>query len=251
LAALLAAFSGAARGPDPGNLIVLLGGGISICCGLLDALRYRHAADINLMQTGLLILDLCGHAGHHAAHARNGARAGGGLSARRPYLERNRELRQLDNIRTSFLADISHEMRTPLTVMSSYAGLTKMQIMGGKVSGDTLENLDIIQHEAVRLGTMTEQIKLSSVKREQQIQETDCDINQMLVEVSRFCAPICVKNENRIELESSALSLCASALSRTPYFRFFITSSPTPTATAAAPPSPSRTPPPADLPRCA
>jgi signal transduction histidine kinase len=72
----------------------------------------------------------------------------------------------------SFLADISHEMRTPLTVMSSYAGLTKMQIKGGRVDTDTLENLDIIQHEAVRLGTMTEQIKLSSVKREQRHQET-------------------------------------------------------------------------------
>lgn len=82
-----------------------------------------------------------------------------------------------------------------------------MQIKGGKVDTGTLENLDIIQHEAVRLGAMTEQIKLSSVKREQQLQETDCDLNQMLVEVSRFCAPICVKNNNHIEL-----ALCPQAV---------------------------------------
>jgi signal transduction histidine kinase len=94
-------------------------------------------------------------------------------------------------------------MRTPLTVMSSYAGLTKMQIKGGRVDTDTLENLDIIQHEAVRLGTMTEQIKLSSVKREQRHQETLCDLNGMLDEVGRFCAPICAKNGNRIELRPS------------------------------------------------
>jgi signal transduction histidine kinase len=184
----------------PGSMIVLLGGGISICCGLLDALRYRHAADINLMQTGLLILIYVVMLGIMLRMRETELALAEASAREETILERNRELRQLDNIRTSFLADISHEMRTPLTVMSSYAGLTKMQIMGGKVSGDTLENLDIIQHEAVRLGTMTEQIKLSSVKREQQIQETYCDINQMLMEVSRFCAPICVKNENRIEL---------------------------------------------------
>lgn len=184
----------------PGNLIVLLGGGISICLSLLDVFRYRRAADINLMQTGLLILIYVVMLGIMLRMRETELALAEASKREETILERNRELRQLDNIRTSFLADISHEMRTPLTVMSSYAGLTKMQIMGGKVSGDTLENLDIIQHEAVRLGTMTEQIKLSSVKREQQIQETDCDINRMLVEVSRFCAPICVKNENRIEL---------------------------------------------------
>ena len=187
----------------PGNLIILLGGCVSICLGLLDALRYRHAADINLMQTGLLILIYVVMLGIMLRIRETELALAEASKREEAILERNRELRQLDNIRTGFLADISHEMRTPLTVMSSYAGLTKMQIKGGKVDADTLDNLDIIQHEAVRLGSMTEQIKLSSIKREQQMQETDCDLNQMLVEVSRFCGPICVKNENRIELSLS------------------------------------------------
>jgi len=185
---------------NPGNLIILLGGGVSICFGLMDVLRYRRAADINLMQTGLLILIYAVMLGI-MLRMRETERALMEASEREEViLERNRELRQLDNIRTGFLADISHEMRTPLTVMSSYAGLTKMQIKSGKVDAETLDNLDIIQHEAVRLGAMTEQIKLSSVRREQQTLETNCDLNEMLTQVSRFCAPICVKNENRIEL---------------------------------------------------
>jgi signal transduction histidine kinase len=185
----------------PGNLLVLLGGGVSIGCGLLDALRYRHAADINLMQTGLLVLIYVVMLGIMLRMHDTELALAEASRREEAILERNRELRQLDNIRTGFLADISHEMRTPLTVMSSYAGLTKMQIKGGRVDADTLDNLDIIQHEAVRLGAMTEQIKLSCVRREQQALETDCDLNEMLAQVSRFCAPICLKNENRIELK--------------------------------------------------
>jgi len=187
----------------PGNMIVLLGGGISIGLGLLDVLRYRRAADINLMQTGLLILVYVVMLGVMLRMRETELALAEASKREEVILERNRELRQLDNIRTGFLADISHEMRTPLTVMSSYAGLTKMQIKGGKVDTGTLENLDIIQHEAVRLGAMTEQIKISSVRREQQHQETLCDMNRMLEDVSRFCAPICAKNDNRIELKLS------------------------------------------------
>ena len=190
-----------------GNMIVLLGGAISICLGLLDVLRYRHAADINLMQTGLLILVYVVMLGIMLRMRETELALAEASKREEAILERNHELRQLDNIRTSFLADISHEMRTPLTVMSSYAGLTKMQIKGGKVDTGTLENLDIIQHEAVRLGTMTEQIKLSSVRQEQQHQETLCDLNRMLEEVSRFCAPICAKNNNRIGLKLSPASI--------------------------------------------
>jgi len=202
-ALLIGVFRRRSAARTPGNMIVLLGGGISICFGLLDVLRYRHVADINLMQTGLLVLIYVVMLGIMLRMRETELALAEASKREETILERNRELRQLDNIRTGFLADISHEMRTPLTVMSSYAGLTKMQIKGSKVDAGTLDNLDIIQHEAVRLGSMTEQIKLSSVKREQQKQETDCDLNQMLVEVSRFCDPICVKNGNHIELALS------------------------------------------------
>jgi signal transduction histidine kinase len=214
-ALLIGVFRRSSAVRTPGSMIVLLGGGISICFGLLDALRYRHAADINLMQTGLLILIYVVMLGIMLRMRETELALADASAREETILERNRELRQLDNIRTGFLADISHEMRTPLTVMSSYAGLTKMQIKGGKVDDETLDNLDIIQHEAVRLGTMTEQIKLSSVKREQETQETNCDLNQMLVEVSRFCAPICVKNENRIELALCPHPVCVCVIEDT------------------------------------
>lgn len=191
----------------PGNLLVLLGGGVSIGCGLLDALRYHHAADINLMQTGLLALIYTVMLGL-MLRMRETRRALAESSRREEtILAHNRELRQLDAIRTGFLADVSHEMRTPLTVMSSYAGLTKMQIQSGRVDDQTLENLDVIQHEAVRLGAMTEQLKLSSVRREQAQRETICDLGAMLRSVARFCTPICERNENRIELKLASAPL--------------------------------------------
>ena len=91
-------------------------------------------------------------------------------------------------------------MKTPLTVISSYAGLTKMQIENNQTGSDTLENLDIVQHEAVRLGTLTEQIKASAARKEITMQQSLLDTKDILMKAARFCDPICEKNGNRIEI---------------------------------------------------
>jgi len=40
--------------------------------------------------------------------------------------EKNRLLDQMSRLKSDFLANISHEMRTPLTIMAGYADLTSM-----------------------------------------------------------------------------------------------------------------------------
>lgn len=195
-----------------GNCLTLAGGIICLLYILIDTFRYRHGGDINLMQTGLLTLIYTVMLGMmlriremHYALTESSNRED-------VILQKNRELLELGRLRAGFMADVSHEMRTPLTVISSYAGLTKLQIENGKIGPDTTENLDLIQHEAVRLGTMTEQIKSSYAKRELNMQNDLYEVNTMLESAARFCRPICEKRGNLIQVDryEADLMLCVS-----------------------------------------
>ena len=56
------------------------------------------------------------------------------------------------------------------------------------------------REEAVRLGFLTEQIKASAARREMTMKDTLLDAGEILARAARFCAPICEKNANRIEV---------------------------------------------------
>ena len=47
----------------------------------------------------------------------------------------NETLEKLDRLKTDFMHNIAHEMKTPLTVMSGYAQLTEKQIEKNVVNG--------------------------------------------------------------------------------------------------------------------
>ena len=183
-----------------GKLLTVAGGMAAICLSLADMLRYRHGADINLLQTGMLIFIYVVMLGMALEQQKTELELAEASSREKEILHRNSALIEQAKMRTGFMADISHELRTPLTVISSYAGLTKMQIESGAVDIGTIENLDIIQHEAVRLGNLTEQIKSTSAERERREEETVCDLRSLMSEAKRFCAPICEKNGNTIRL---------------------------------------------------
>lgn len=123
------------------------------------------------------------------------------LSAKRSEVETqeiNKLLTHLNSVKSNFLADISHEMRTPLTVMSSYAGLSQMELKRGLTNQDTETHLEIIQREAVRLGRLVEQIKEISFERGHQQGLFETTLKPLLERAANFCAPICQKNGNSI-----------------------------------------------------
>jgi len=124
--------------------------------------------------------------------------------------ETNLFLDRMSRLKSDFLANISHEMRTPLTVMSSYAGLTSMEIRRGAVNERTLDNLDVIKREAIRLADLVEQIKEVAREREHRIMQTDTKASDILYRTAEFCGPICLKNNNeiRVSAEPDDISLC-------------------------------------------
>lgn len=83
-----------------------------------------------------------------------------------------RELSKMDQMRVSIVANVSHDLKTPLTVIKSYSEMIK------DISGDDKEmrnkHLDIIISEADRLTEMVNSI-LDVSKLEMQMEELDLE----------------------------------------------------------------------------
>ena len=173
---------------------------ILLATTLVDAVLYRRTKDYNLSQIGMMafiFITATALAMESLDMRRERDEAGAREEALR---ESNRTLSNLYKMRSDFLSDISHEMRTPLTVMSSYAGLTKMQIEKNAVNENTAMNLNAIQQEAVRLARLVEQIKSEAVDRERKLTPAAQDIGETLRDAAEFCRLICEKNRNTIRI---------------------------------------------------
>lgn len=119
--------------------------------------------------------------------------------------ETNLLLDRMSRLKSNFLANISHEMRTPLTVMSSYAGLTSLEIRRGAVNEKTLDNLAVIKREAVRLANLVEQLKEISLEKDRELTLADIKAVSLLRQVVNFCGPICEKNKNRLTVSADCV----------------------------------------------
>ncbi len=119
----------------------------------------------------------------------------------------NQLLDRLNRVRDEFLQNLSHELKTPLTVMSNCAGLTALQIRQNAQDEETLENMNIIKQEAARLGRMVEQIKDISMDKNRHFSMKETKIQEIFQNTIDFCEPICRKNKNGLGLEVEGTSV--------------------------------------------
>lgn len=115
--------------------------------------------------------------------------------------ETNQMLERLNRAKTDFLGNISHEMKTPLAVISNCAGTTLMQLDQNSFDENTRRNLDDIQQEAMRLGRLVEQLMAVAVEKERQLTLTDTHAGALLSRAAAFCEPICRGHQNKITVE--------------------------------------------------
>ena len=129
------------------------------------------------------------------------------------YIQENALLDQQNRMKTQFLADMSHEMKTPLSVMSGYAQLTRWQLKADSTDEETLENLTAISREAKRLGQLVEQLLHVSVETERSTQSGRVEPETLLQQTVALCAPLAQKQGNAIvtEVEADLPSLYADA----------------------------------------
>ena len=79
--------------------------------------------------------------------------------ARRELSEQNEELRELDDLKTRFLATVSHELRSPLTSIVSYAELIRDE---EELSPTAARFLDVISRNAERITKLVGDLLLLS-----------------------------------------------------------------------------------------
>jgi signal transduction histidine kinase len=112
----------------------------------------------------------------------------------------NATLSRLNRLKSNFLADISHEMKTPLTVMDVYAQLTKRHIKAEKISSGTIENLTTISEEAKRLALLVEQLLDIAAEKDNSHIRVKVSVQDIFSQVVALCGPIVAANKNKLDV---------------------------------------------------
>lgn len=120
------------------------------------------------------------------------------LQSERELEESNQLLERLDMLKNDFLQNISHEMRTPLMVMSGYAQLADWQIGAGSADGETQENLRVVSKEARRLAELAS--GLLDVSADVAWERSPVSAAALFEHAAVTCRSILAKNGNKLEI---------------------------------------------------
>ncbi|MDL2234678.1 sensor histidine kinase [Christensenellaceae bacterium OttesenSCG-928-L17] len=185
------------------HLLILFGGAAYIASSLVDVVLHSTGGrydNVNFLKVGALVFVFA----NTLALALNFQRVELALSAaqksQRELDEANRLLTRLNNMKTDFLANISHEMKTPLTIMGGYAQLADWHLGAGTADADTRENLRTIAQEAERLGQMVDRLLHMSAMKGGALERAPIPAMEILQRAAAVSEPILQKNGNRITL---------------------------------------------------
>lgn len=190
------------------HILIFIGALTFILLSVLDIRIHREsgfAFTLGLSQVGMVILIFTNMIALALLFSRNEAELDKARKHELEMKETNELLDRMSRLKSDFLANISHEMRTPLTIMASYAGLTSMQLKRNAMDDKTLDNLEIVKREAIRLADLVEQLK--EVAGEKERQDTICEVDavSLLQRAADFCDPICQKNKNKIKVSQKVM----------------------------------------------
>lgn len=113
----------------------------------------------------------------------------------------NAALGRVNRLRTNMMATISHEMRTPLTVMSVYAQLAVETLRGQNVDEQTAADLAMISEEAKRLADMASGVMTLTKEQENSETRGPIDLVAVIRQTARLCSPMLAKNKNTLTLD--------------------------------------------------
>lgn len=113
-------------------------------------------------------------------------------------------LEKLNQMKTEFLGNVSHELKTPLTVMSGYAQTTRQMAEHNalKDGGEVVRRMKIISSEAERLALMVGQI-LDVTRMEEghmSVNREACWIEEIICSAIDTHYPVLNENGNRLEI---------------------------------------------------
>ena len=113
-------------------------------------------------------------------------------------------LENLNRMKTEFLGNVSHELKTPLTVISGYAqNMSQLAEKPGRLDGKKVSHImKLISSEAKRLSLMVGQI-LDATRMEEgrmAMEKRPCYIDEIIHSAIETHYPMLNKNANRLEI---------------------------------------------------
>lgn len=105
-------------------------------------------------------------------------------------------------MKTTFLSDVSHELKTPLAAMSGYAQNAEIDVANGAGSEEIREKLQRISSEANRMALMVTQI-LDATRIEEGrmvLEKAPCDLDSIVRETAETYFAVLNKNNNRLAI---------------------------------------------------
>lgn len=110
-------------------------------------------------------------------------------------------LKEMSQLKSGFYTEMSHEMKTPLTVISINAQFAAQNIQNGVIDNETITDLNAISSEARRLAQM-----VTSLVRIGRLQGgvgelNTIDINSLLNETARIYQSLFARRNNTLEVQ--------------------------------------------------
>jgi len=98
----------------------------------------------------------------------------------------NAALERTNQLRAEMITTISHEVRTPLAVLASYASLIALEIQEKNTDSQTAADLDKIAHEAVRVANLINSMKNLPISKDKAARRTAFNIGKMAEETANL-----------------------------------------------------------------
>lgn len=111
-------------------------------------------------------------------------------------INENAALDRVNSLRGAMMSTITHEMRTPLTVMSLYAQLVLEKLQDQGIDEQTEADLSTISYESKRLADMTTEILNLTKEQEEAKTYTLVNLEKIIIQISHLYKPIIEKNKN-------------------------------------------------------
>lgn len=115
-------------------------------------------------------------------------------------INENAALDRVNNLRGAMMSTITHEMRTPLTVMSLYAQLVLEKLQGQGIDEQTEADLSTISYESKRLADMTTGILNLTKEQEEATTHTLVNLEKIIIQISHLYKPIIEKSKNILNI---------------------------------------------------
>ena len=193
----IAAGEGKLRRPD--NLIVCLSPLLVLLVYAVEGATY-FSHILYLRAYAMILLAFCNALVLTISYSRTERRLHEASTRELEIAEENAMLEKMNSLKSDFMRNIAHEMKTPLTVMSGYAQLTQRQIQKDAVNEETTANLQTIAREAGRLSDMVTRLLDVTYQGMGASAPVCFPPQELLDDAAAVCRPVLQKNENRLEL---------------------------------------------------